>query len=64
MDEPRPCPFCGSEPHFITRKGNDGWRDYYFVVCDFMDGGCGASGGWYHDALEAIEAWNRRVNDE
>lgn len=63
MADLKPCPFCGSEPTLMVRKGKDGWRDRYYVLCDYSDGGCGASGGWYHYATEAIEVWNRRVSD-
>ena len=55
-----PCPFCGTEPTMIVRKGKDGWRDRYAVLCDYEHGGCGAEGGWYHYTEEAAAAWNRR----
>ena len=58
----KPCPFCGNEkPVLMTRRGIDGWRDYFYVLCDFNDCGCGASGQWNHYADLAIEAWNRRA---
>ena len=57
----KPCPFCGNEPTIIVRKGKDGWRDRYSVLCDYEHGGCGAESGWYHYESEAIEAWNRRT---
>ena len=44
----------------MTRRGKDGWRDRFYVLCDYNDGGCGASSGWYHYADEAVWAWNRR----
>ena len=57
----RPCPFCGNEkPVLMTRRGQDGWRDYFYVLCDYNDGGCGASGQWNHYTDLAVEAWNRR----
>lgn len=60
------CPFCGGEEPVtvIIRKGKDGWRDRYAVLCDYDYGGCGAESGWYHYEEEAIEAWNRRTNDD
>lgn len=59
----RPCPFCGNEkPVLMTRRGQDGWRDYYYVLCDYNDGGCGASGQWNHYTDLAVEAWNNRTN--
>ena len=63
MTEPKlkPCPFCGNEPTIVIRKGKDGWRDRYSVLCDYEHGGCGAESGWYHYESEAIEAWNKRT---
>lgn len=64
MDKLKPCPFCGNKDvTLMTRRGKDGWRDRFFVLCDYNDGGCGASGGWYHYPDEAVEAWNRRVQN-
>ena len=57
----KPCPFCGNEPTIIVRKGKDGWRDRYSVLCDYEHGGCGAESGWYHYETEAVESWNKRV---
>ncbi len=64
MNELKPCPFCGNKtPVMMTRRGKDGWRDYFFVLCDYNDGGCGASGQWNHYTDAAIEAWNRREKE-
>lgn len=57
------CPFCGGEGTVIIRKGKDGWRDRYAVLCDYNYGGCGAESGWYHYEEEAVESWNRRTKD-
>ena len=59
--ELKPCPFCGNEPTIVIRKGKDGWRDRYSVLCDYEHGGCGAESGWYHYEAEAIASWNKRV---
>lgn len=64
MAELKTCPFCSGEPTIIVRRGKDGWRDRYAVLCDYEHGGCGAESGWYHYESEAIAAWNRRVGDE
>ena len=61
MTELKPCPFCGNEPTIIVRKGKDGWRDRYSVLCDYEHGGCGAESGWYHYEVEAVASWNKRV---
>lgn len=60
----KPCPFCGSiyAPRRFVRRGKNGFRDSFMVFCDYQDGGCGASGGWYHHEGEAIEAWNMRTD--
>lgn len=64
MIELKSCPFCGeTEPvRLIVSPGKDGWRDRYFVLCNYEDGGCGAESGWYHSQIEAIGAWNRRAD--
>jgi hypothetical protein len=66
MDELRSCPFCGEilAPTLIVRKGKNGWRDRYAVLCDYNEGGCGAESGWYHSPEEAIASWNRREFDK
>lgn len=33
----------------------------YCVVCDYTDGGCGASSRYARTPEEAAEAWNRRA---
>ena len=63
MTELKPCPFCGGEPTIVVRKGKDGWRDRYSILCDYEHGGCGAESGWYHYESEAVEAWNKRVGE-
>lgn len=66
----KPCPFCGrvdklviwaTETPFDDRRLTN-WR----VSCDRSgdNTGCGGSSGAYLDRKEAIEAWNRRANDD
>lgn len=56
------CPFCGNKDvTMMKRNGKDGFRDRFYVLCDYNDGGCGASGGWYHSESEAAEMWNKRA---
>lgn len=57
------CPFCNAAPRMIIRKGKDGWRDLYSVLCDYFNCGCGAESGWYHTEEEAAEAWNSRTHE-
>ena len=64
--EIKPCPFCGNKeaPRIITRHGKDGWRDRFYVVCAWEDGGCGSASGWYYKKEEAASCWNRRAKWE
>ena len=55
--ELKPCPFCGGEA--VINPVFD--LHVYFVHCKNCD--C-AIGRFYRDKCDAIEAWNRRVNDE
>lgn len=61
-DELSGCPFCGGDNSVVllVKFGRDGWRDRYFVRCDYDLGGCGAEGGWRHSPHEAIAVWNMR----
>ena len=67
MIEPnlKPCPFCGEHDavRLMIRKGKDGWRDSFFVLCNYDEGGCGSESGLYHYESEAIEAWNTRKGE-
>lgn len=54
-DDLKPCPFCGSHEIEIGWFGKDGEA----VICL----GCGGMGSQYTDRAKAIEAWNRRVNE-
>ncbi len=67
-----PCPFCGNKKIFIgTIEQIDGaahvessdYNDrHYKVVCDFSNGGCGASTGGQHETIEsAKKAWEMRM---
>lgn len=57
MAELKPCPFCGNTHPYI-RKGK-----YMWMVC-CINADCGAYGGVKHYKKEAIEAWNRRTENE
>ena len=54
----RACPFCGQE---VAEVQLDPYKIY--VVCNYHEGGCGATSGYYHSTGEAIEAWNRRAGE-
>ena len=76
MAKLKPCPFCGGTKLFVGTFAECEMQDadhpdyasnskIYTVVCDYMEGGCGAStGGGSRSEAEAIEAWNRRTSRE
>lgn len=53
MPELKPCPFCGGKARL------DRYEHFYRVLCT----DCPASTEWLYSEQEAIEAWNRRVNE-
>ena len=69
-----PCPFCGKRTavvdtianHELTERYDPNFphkSSVYGVVCNALDGGCGAAcGGEYDTPEEAIAAWNKRTN--
>lgn len=68
----KPCPFCGGTKIVIDGcKGLEECKlfeecddeEFYAVVCDFTQGGCGASGGYRETKEQAITAWNKRSGD-
>ena len=62
MTELKPCPFCGGEAEMcedsITAFGK--YRKLYVVVCKNL---CVKTRQWYSEE-QAIEAWNRRANND
>lgn len=54
MEDLKPCPFCGCRARL---RGDDFWNGY-FVRCV----GCFVETDYNSTELEAIEAWNRRVD--
>lgn len=57
MAELKPCPFCGSRENAIKEH----WmcRNMWCVQCY----GCGCNSACFRTKEEAIEAWNRRSDD-
>ena len=58
MSKPKPCPFCGREAVIVKS-----WESGSYVRCS-NGYKCGARQDWFDSEKEAIEAWNRRVNDD
>lgn len=57
---PAPCPFCGSLTALeIQHLNYPGDRR---VICNFKNGGCGASTGSGDSDIKAIKNWNKRAN--
>lgn len=53
----RPCPFCGRNKHLeILESYAEGHK--WYVLCNFLKGGCGAMGGCRITKESAIRAWN------
>ena len=69
MEDLKPCPFCGCEIA-VERKGrfpNDPFIDQYKLVGKHKDECVFEELNWmggYETEEEAIEAWNRRTNDD
>lgn len=61
MDELKPCPFCGGEAVVVYIE----WCACYTVRCQSEYAECGVIPGTKYFVVEseAIEAWNRRVED-
>ena len=69
MGELKKCPFCGNTNIFVGmdwelkgRDESDG-TGFYAVVCNYLNGGCGACGGYRKTKDEAIIAWNKRESE-
>ena len=57
---PAPCPFCGSIAALEIQHSNyPGDRK---VICNFNNGGCGASTESGGSDIKAIKNWNKRAN--
>lgn len=65
MDKLKPCPFCGGEAQLIKNEYGDN-TGYAFVICQ----DCGNRAKKFSKSLdfcaveEAIEAWNRRADND
>lgn len=59
-----PCPFCGKlETVRMIYIPAEKHELVYHVVCDTVNGGCGASTGWNQETPEdAVNEWNTRAS--
>lgn len=60
-NELKACPFCGGEATVVilTLSDREETKEPY-VICKT----CHAMSAWYMSREDAINAWNRRANDE
>lgn len=58
----KPCPFCGCEA--VLKKVPDKLIKPYYVRCDNRECAVMVATCYRETAEEAIELWNRRVNDD
>ena len=62
MNELRPCPFCGRLPNIVERKTQK--SSFFCVECKNINCQILVSTLPCKTEETAIEAWNRRTNDE
>lgn len=60
MSELKPCPFCGGEA--VLKKHHNRFIDWFSVSCNKCH--ISQTGNYFGFGFEAIEAWNRRVQDD
>jgi Lar family restriction alleviation protein len=59
MNELKLCPFCGGKAHAAYHNSRNKDDEYYLIMCAY----CFARTVG-ETVEEAIDAWNRRINDE
>ena len=60
MEKLKPCPFCGGKAEMLINEYRDS-RKEYLAACTECDG---MVERWRETEKEAVEQWNRRVNDK
>lgn len=63
MEQLKPCPFCGGEVTIETEIQVRNFADGFFVSCRNGDCDVQPQTILMDTEEEAIEAWNRRMND-
>lgn len=65
MSKFKPCPFCGKEVAEYEKSEDDYSfpLNQYTVICNAINGGCGATCGYNPSKIEARKKWNRRTED-
>lgn len=62
LNELKPCPFCGSKPQITENKLN--LRSILYGVICVGDEHHSVSVGYFQSEEEAVNAWNRRINND
>ena len=62
-DKLKQCPFCGGKA-CIERDDMNGISRFLPVCSNYGNNCWGMQENWFVTEQEAIEAWNRRANDE
>lgn len=60
MDELKPCPFCGGEA--VVTKHHNRFTEWYLCSCKKCH--ISQTGSEYGFRFEAVEAWNRRADND
>jgi Lar family restriction alleviation protein len=63
MAELKPCPFCGATDNKKLRPTSGVELSREEGIFQVFCWECGASSGYFRTEQEAIEAWNRRVDN-
>ncbi len=67
MPKLKPCPFCGHvgahacPDYELEGVDEEETNEFYAVVCDIYNGGCGANSGYADSIPEAMAKWNKRA---
>lgn len=60
MPEPKSCPFCGGKT--IVEENHNRFTEWYLCSCPKCH--VSQTGNGYSSKFEAIEAWNRRADND
>ena len=55
----KPCPFCGDDMPFVNEYKTNFFETRFYVVCEI----CQSKGKSCKSRKEAIQSWNRRVDN-
>jgi Lar family restriction alleviation protein len=64
MTELKPCPFCGEQPVVDWRMGKEKYIPLFQIRCENNDCTTQPETWYFKSEAEAIQAWNRRKENE